>query len=112
MRKTFCEVNLKNLKSNIEKIINKYNTVLIQDEDENTKIEDVLIKYCKDMQQGYLVSFDNIIEYKPNIYLLMDSVTRRGLELTRTQRYLKKKGSLFWFINKTHLSILQNGIKL
>lgn len=25
MRKTFCEVNLKNLKSNIEKIINKYN---------------------------------------------------------------------------------------
>ena len=25
MRKTFCEVNLKNLKSNIEKIVNKYN---------------------------------------------------------------------------------------
>ena len=25
MRKTFCEVNLRNLKSNVEKIINKYN---------------------------------------------------------------------------------------
>jgi len=88
-----------------KKILQKYNTTLIDATFEAKNIEESLFDYCKEMQQNFLVSFDKIIEYSPCSYLLMDNATRKSLELIRTQRYLKKKGSLFHFLNKTKTSM-------
>lgn len=64
-------------------------------------IENSIIDYCKENQKNYTSKFDKVIEYQLNSFLQMDEVTRRNLELTRTKRLLKKKGSIFWFLNTT-----------
>lgn len=91
-----------NQKQFFKDIIDKYNTTLLEEaffEDE--KIENTIIKYCNHTQKDFLVELDKTIEYKIENYMLMDEVTRRCLELSKTRRYLKHKGSVLWFLNYT-----------
>ena len=83
-------------------IISKNNTTFLDDlEYKDCKSENALVRYYKLNQKSYSVELDKIIEYNIESFLAMDHITRRNLELTRTRRFLKKKGSLVWFLNYT-----------
>ncbi|MBQ7286659.1 MAG: DNA mismatch repair protein MutS [Candidatus Gastranaerophilales bacterium] len=82
-------------------ISSKYNTTYLNNQTKKINAENLIINYCKCMQQDFCTKLDKLKEYNIKNYLTMDNVTRRNLELTRTRRYLKRKGSLLWFLNDT-----------
>ena len=91
-------------KNNIEdfkEIIQKYNFTYLSKDYRDLSAENIILKYCEKTQKNYIVELDEIIEYQISKYLIMDEITRRNLELRRTKYNLKKKGSLFWFLNYT-----------
>jgi len=90
--------------NDFKEITIKYNTTYLYNQNSeilDNDIEDIIIKYCKETQKNYAVKLNEVIEYKINQYLMMDELTRINLELTRTKRLLKKKGSILWFLNYT-----------
>ncbi len=80
---------------------NEFNTTYLKEKKFKDGVDSVILKYCKYTQKDFLPKFDKIIEYNIDSYLAMDEITRRSLELTRTRRLLKKKGSILWFLNYT-----------
>ena len=60
-----------------------------------------LMQYLYDTQKTSLAHFTHIDPYLTNKYMLLDSSTRRNLELTETLREKQKKGSLLWVLDKT-----------
>lgn len=60
-----------------------------------------LLMYLIEMQKSDLSHFTHIYPYIASKYMLIDSSTRRNLELTETMRDKQKKGSLLWVIDKT-----------
>ncbi len=82
--------------------LTKYNLTFLDDDFfEENLAQNAILKYCKETQKSYTPKLDEIIHYSIASYMSMDNITRRNLELTRTRRYLKKKGSLLWFLNYT-----------
>jgi len=64
-----------------------------------------LLAYILETQKRQLSHINDIEFYNFNDYMQLDANTRRNLELTETLRDRKKKGSLFWAINKTKTSM-------
>ena len=60
-----------------------------------------LLQYLYDTQKTELAHFTHIYPYLTNKYMLLDSSTRRNLELTETLREKSKRGSLLWVLDKT-----------
>ena len=60
-----------------------------------------IISYLLETQREFAPKLDEIKRYSISNFLSMDFLTRRGLELTRTQSDFKKHGSLFWFLDST-----------
>ena len=60
-----------------------------------------LINYIFETQKRKLTHIDNIEYYSIESYMQIDANTRRNLELTETLKERKKRGSLFWVLNKT-----------
>ena len=60
-----------------------------------------LLQYLYDTQKTDLEHFTHIYPYLTSKYMLLDSSTRRNLELTETLREKQKKGSLLWVLDKT-----------
>ncbi len=60
-----------------------------------------LLQYLYDTQKTELSHFTHIYPYLTNKYMLLDSSTRRNLELTETLREKQKRGSLLWVLDKT-----------
>lgn len=60
-----------------------------------------LMMYLLEMQKSDLSHFTHIYPYIANRYMLIDSSTRRNLELTETMRDKQKRGSLLWVLDKT-----------
>ena len=60
-----------------------------------------LLSYLYDTQKIPLSHFTHIEPYLTNRYMLLDSSTRRNLELTETLREKQKRGSLLWVLDKT-----------
>lgn len=60
-----------------------------------------LLKYLYNTQLNDLSNLTRITPYLSNRYMLLDSATRRNLELTETLREKQKKGSLLWVLDKT-----------
>ena len=60
-----------------------------------------LLQYLYDTQKTDLEHFTHIYPYLTNKYMLLDSSTRRNLELTETLREKQKRGSLLWVLDKT-----------
>ncbi|GFR35568.1 hypothetical protein TCEA9_13800 [Thermobrachium celere] len=64
-----------------------------------------LFKYLMETQKTSLGNINNLIRYNIDNYMIIDSNTRRNLELTETIINKSKKGSLFWVLDKTQTSM-------
>ena len=60
-----------------------------------------LLQYLYDTQKTSLDHFTHLQPYLTGKYMLLDSATRRNLELTETLREKQKRGSLLWVLDKT-----------
>jgi DNA mismatch repair protein MutS len=60
-----------------------------------------LLTYLYDTQMNALSNITGISVYTVGKYMLLDSSTRRNLELTETMREKKKRGSLLWVLDRT-----------
>lgn len=60
-----------------------------------------LLQYLYETQKTELEHFTHIYPYLTSKYMLLDSSTRRNLELTETLREKQKRGSLLWVLDKT-----------
>ncbi len=60
-----------------------------------------LLKYLLETQKRDLSHITRLSIYATGKYMLLDSSTRRNLELSETLREKQKKGSLLWVIDKT-----------
>ncbi len=60
-----------------------------------------LLKYLLETQKRDLSHITRLSIYATGKYMLLDSSTRRNLELTETIREKQKRGSLLWVIDKT-----------
>ena len=60
-----------------------------------------LMQYLYDTQKNDLTHFTHLYPYLTSKYMLLDSSTRRNLELCETLREKSKKGSLLWVLDKT-----------
>ena len=60
-----------------------------------------LLQYLYDTQKTSLSHIRHITPYLCSKYMLLDSSTRRNLELVETLREKQKRGSLLWVLDKT-----------
>ena len=60
-----------------------------------------LLKYLFDTQMSMLGQINEIKLYFSEDFMLIDSATRRNLELTETLRDKRRQGSLLWVLDKT-----------
>lgn len=60
-----------------------------------------LLIYLKETQKSGLTHLTHITPYTDGKFMLIDSSTRRNLELTETMRDKQKRGSLLWVLDKT-----------
>lgn len=60
-----------------------------------------LLSYLKETQKTSLSHMSRLIPYATGKYMLLDSSTRRNLELCETLREKQKRGSLLWVLDKT-----------
>ncbi|MCI6858463.1 MAG: DNA mismatch repair protein MutS [Eubacterium sp.] len=60
-----------------------------------------LLQYLHETQKTSLSHLMGIIPYSTENYMVLDSATRRNLELCETLREKGKKGSLLWILDKT-----------
>ena len=60
-----------------------------------------LLQYLLETQKNSLSNLTHITPYVTGKYMLLDSATRRNLELCDTLREKQKRGSLLWVLDKT-----------
>ena len=60
-----------------------------------------LLSYIWETQKGNMPKFEKIEAYELSEYMILDTSTRKNLELTETLREKNKYGSLLWAIDKT-----------
>lgn len=60
-----------------------------------------VLQYLYETQKNSLTHLTKLIPYHANRYMLLDSSTRRNLELVETLREKQKRGSLLWVLDKT-----------
>ena len=60
-----------------------------------------MLLYLYEMQKGSVDHITSIVPYTTGKYMLIDSSSRRNLELVETMREKQKKGSLLWVLDKT-----------
>lgn len=61
----------------------------------------MLLLYLYETQKNALPQMTRIIPYKTERYMVLDTATRRNLELLETLREKQKRGSLLWVLDKT-----------
>jgi len=77
----------------------------IEDFKAGTIAAGALLRYLYDTQKNDLSNLTSITPYLANRFMLLDSATRRNLELTETLREKQKKGSLLWVLDKTRTAM-------
>ena len=60
-----------------------------------------LLSYLEETQKVNLTHIESVQPYKIEQYMIIDSASRRNLEITETLRDAKKRGSLLWVMDKT-----------
>lgn len=60
-----------------------------------------LLQYLLETQKNNLSNLTHITPYTSGKYMMLDSSTRRNLELCETLREKQKRGSLLWVLDKT-----------
>ncbi len=64
-----------------------------------------LFLYLTETQMSTLSQMTSIVPYEPDQYLLIDTSSRRNLELTETMREKQKRGTLLWVLDKTRTAM-------
>lgn len=64
-----------------------------------------LMDYLEDTQKVVLSHINKVEIYSTEDYMMLDSSTRRNLELVETMRTKEKKGSLLWLLDRTLTSM-------
>lgn len=64
-----------------------------------------LLQYLYETQKNSLTHLTAITPYVTSKYMLIDSSTRRNLELVETLREKQKRGSLLWVLDKTRTAM-------
>ncbi|MCI8483558.1 MAG: DNA mismatch repair protein MutS [Lachnospiraceae bacterium] len=73
----------------------------IQDYECGTIASGALLKYLYETQKNTLANMTSLRLYITGKYMIIDSSTRRNLELVETLREKQKRGSLLWVLDKT-----------
>ena len=73
----------------------------LKDIPETTSSIGALLTYLFDTQMSAMTQINNLRLYYVQDYMILDSATKRNLELTETMRDGAKKGSLLWVLDKT-----------
>ena len=73
----------------------------LKDIPETTISIGALLQYLYDTQMSSLRQINSLEIYYANEYMVLDSSTKRNLELTETMRDGAKRGSLLWVLDKT-----------
>ena len=60
-----------------------------------------MFRYLYDTQKSGMAQMTTVTPYRSDTFMLLDSSTRRNLELTETLREKQKRGSLLWVLDKT-----------
>lgn len=81
--------------------VNTLNGLGITDFPSGVTCAGALLMYLTEMQKSDLSHFTHIFPYIADKYMLIDSSTRRNLELIETMRDKTKRGSLMWVLDKT-----------
>ena len=64
-----------------------------------------LFQYLHETQKSDLSHMNSITPYVTDKYMLIDSSSRRNLELVETLREKQKRGSLLWVLDKTRTAM-------
>ena len=80
---------------------NTLNGLGLQDYDLGYLASGALLQYLYDTQKTDLSHLSSLTCYTAGKYMLLDSSTRRNLELCETLREKQKRGSLLWVLDKT-----------
>lgn len=64
-----------------------------------------VLQYLYETQKNTLDHMTTISPYSTGEYMVLDSSTRRNLELLETMREKQKRGSLLWVLDKTHTAM-------
>ncbi|MBR1670056.1 MAG: DNA mismatch repair protein MutS [Butyrivibrio sp.] len=77
----------------------------IDDFPNGTVSSGALLQYLIDMQKSDISNITHIYPYLTSKYMLLDSSTRRNLELSETMRDKQKRGTLLWVLDKTRTAM-------
>ena len=105
----YDEMNF-NFENACERIKNQYSIEsLIKTEINNKEFAIIasgaLLNYIFDTQKRQLQHISEIEYFSTNEHMQLDANTRRNLELTETLKDKKKRGTLYWVLNKTKTSM-------
>ncbi|NBH15102.1 DNA mismatch repair protein MutS [Lachnospiraceae bacterium] len=73
----------------------------LEDYDSGAIAAGALLKYLYETQKNSLANMTSLQIYSTGKYMIIDSSTRRNLELVETLREKQKRGSLLWVLDKT-----------
>ena len=73
----------------------------LEDYESGTVAAGALLKYLYETQKNNLANMTSLQLYSTGKYMIIDSSTRRNLELVETLREKQKRGSLLWGLDKT-----------
>ncbi len=73
----------------------------IRDYPAGTIAAGALLQYLYETQKNALEHMTRLVPYETGKYMVIDSSTRRNLELLETMREKQKRGSLLWVLDKT-----------
>lgn len=68
---------------------------------EGVKAAWMLLQYVKETQRGSLPHIQNLSTYHPHQFMVIDSMTKKNLELSEGIRHSAKKGTLLGLMDKT-----------
>lgn len=60
-----------------------------------------LMQYLIETQKNQIANLTNLMPYRTGKFMILDSSTRRNLELCETMREKQKRGTLLWVLDKT-----------
>ncbi len=71
-----------------------------------------ILAFLKETQKNALTHINKLVPYTTDNFMLLDSATRRNLELVQTIRESQKKGSLLWVLDHTVTAMGTRFLKL
>ena len=77
----------------------------LKDYDAGAVAAGALLGYLIETQKTSLDHLTRIIPYEPGGYMVIDTSTRRNLELTETMREKQKRGTLLWVLDRTRTAM-------